>query len=260
MHPSLFSQFDLTGKAAIVTGASRGLGVSFARGLVKAGCDLIVAARDMDQLREVALNLEPHGRRVVPVQADIRRQQDVESMVQRSVMEFGKVDILINNAGISAVADAEAMTRDQWQSVIDTNLTALFFCAQCAARQMLRQGSGKIINIASMYGISASSYVSQASYVTSKAGVLGLTRELAVEWAPRGLQVVALAPGFFRSDQTIWAFEQNQELGQKLLAKVPMGRMGKLEELEGTIVYLASPASDYMTGQALILDGGFLSW
>ena len=260
MHPSLFSQFDLTGKAAIVTGASRGLGVSFARGLVKAGCDLIVAARDMDQLREVAVNLEQHGRRVVPVQADIRHQQDVESLVQRSVAEFGKVDILINNAGISAVAEAEAMTREQWQSVIDTNLTALFFCAQCAARQMLRQGSGKIINIASMYGISASSYVSQASYVTSKAGVLGLTRELAVEWAPRGLQVVALAPGFFRSAQTIWAFEQNQELGKKLLAKVPMGRMGKLEELEGTIVYLASRASDYMTGQALILDGGFLSW
>ena len=260
MHPSLLSQFDLTSKAAIVTGASRGLGVSFARGLAKAGCDLVVAARDMDQLREVALDLEQHGRRVVPVQADVRRQQDVESMVQRSVTEFGKVDILINNAGISAVADAEVMTREQWQSVIDTNLTALFFCAQCAARQMLRQGSGKIINIASMYGISASSYVSQASYVTSKAGVLGLTRELAVEWAPRGLQVVALAPGFFRSDQTIWAFEQNQELGEKLLAKVPMGRMGKLEELEGTIVYLASPASGYMTGQALILDGGFLSW
>ena len=260
MHASLLSQFDLTRKAAIVTGASRGLGVSFARGLAKAGCDLIVAARDIDQLREVALDLEQFGRRVVPVQADVRREQDVEGMVQRSVTEFGKIDILINNAGISAVAEAEAMTREQWQIVIDTNLTALFFCAQCAARQMLRQGSGKIINIASMYGISASSYVSQASYVTSKAGVLGLTRELAVEWAPRGLQVVALAPGFFRSDQTIWAFEQNQELGKRLLAKVPMGRMGKLEELEGTIVYLASQASDYMTGQALILDGGFLSW
>ena len=260
MHASLLSQFDLTRKAAIVTGASRGLGVSFARGLAKAGCDLIVAARDIDQLREVALDLEQFGRRVVPVQADVRREQDVEGMVQRSVTEFGKIDILINNAGISAVAEAEAMTREQWQIVIDTNLTALFFCAQCAARQMLRQGSGKIINIASMYGISASSYVSQASYVTSKAGVLGLTRELAVEWAQRGLQVVALAPGFFRSDQTIWAFEQNQELGKRLLAKVPMARMGKLEELEGTIVYLASQASDYMTGQALILDGGFLSW
>jgi 2-deoxy-D-gluconate 3-dehydrogenase len=260
MHPSLLSQFDLTGKPAIVTGASRGLGVSFARGLTKAGCDLIIAARDMDRLRDVARDLEQYGHRAVPVQADICRQQDVESMVQRAVTEFGKLDILVNNAGISAVADAEAMTRDQWQSVIDTNLTALFFCAQSAARQMLRQGSGKIINIASMYGISASSYVSQASYVTSKAGVLGLTRELAVEWAPRGVQVVALAPGFFRSDQTIWAFEQNKELGDKLLAKVPMGRMGKLEELEGTIVYLASSASDYMTGQALILDGGFLSW
>lgn len=260
MHTSLLSQFDLTGKSAIVTGASRGLGVSFARGLAKAGCDLIVAARDMDRLRDVARDLEQYGGRVAPLQTDICRQQDVESMVQRSVSEFGKIDVLVNNAGISAVAEAEAMTRDEWQSVIDTNLTALFFCAQCVARQMLRRGSGKIINIASMYGISASSYVSQASYVTSKAGVLGLTRELAVEWAPRGVQVVALAPGFFRSDQTIWAFEQNKELGAKLLAKVPMGRMGKLEELEGTIVYLGSPASDYMTGQALILDGGFLSW
>jgi NAD(P)-dependent dehydrogenase (short-subunit alcohol dehydrogenase family) len=260
MHPSLFSQFDLTGKAAIVTGASRGLGVSFARGLAKAGCDLIIAARDMDRLRNVSRDIEQYGRRVVAVQADICRQPDIESLVQRSVAEFGKLDLLVNNAGISAVADAEAMTREQWQSVIDTNLTALFFCAQSAARQMLQQGSGKIINIASMYGISASSYVSQASYVTSKAGVLGLTRELAVEWAPRGVQVVALAPGFFRSDQTIWAFEQNKELGEKLLAKVPMGRMGKLEELEGTIVYLASSACDYMTGQALVLDGGFLSW
>ena len=143
---------------------------------------------------------------------------------------------------------------------MDTNLTGLFYCAQSAARHMLPRGSGKIINIASMYGISASSGVSQASYVASKAGVLGLTRELAVEWAPRGVQVVALAPGFFRSDQTIWAFEQNRELGEKLLAKVLMARMGRLEELEGTIVYLASSASDYMAGQALVLDGGFLSW
>ena len=125
---------------------------------------------------------------------------------------------------------------------------------------MLRKGQGKIINIASMYGISASSCVNQVSYVTSKSAVLGLTRELAVEWAPRGLNVVALAPGFFRSDQTIWAFEEDPELGGKLLAKIPMGRMGKLEELEATIVYLASSASDYMNGQALILDGGFLSW
>ena len=260
MHHTLVSMFDLTGQAAIVTGASRGLGVSFARGLAKAGCDLVITARDLDRLKGVAEDLEQYGHRVVAIRADVSNAADAETMVARSVGEFGRLDILVNNAGIAARADAEDMTREQWQSVIDTNLTGLFFCAQSAARHMLSRGRGKIINIASMYGISAASYVPQASYVASKAAVLGLTRELAVEWAPRGVQVVALAPGFFRSDQTVWAFEQNKELGEKLLAKVPMGRMGKLEELEGTIAYLGSPASDYMTGQALVLDGGFLAW
>lgn len=260
MDQSLFSMFDLSGKTALVTGVSRGLGVSFARGLAKAGCDLAIVARNLDPLKTVAKDLEQYGHRVVPVRADICNRQDVEKMVEQTLREFKRIDILVNNAGISAVADAETMTPEQWQSVIDTNLTALFHCSQCVGRHMLAAGRGKIINIASMYGISAASYVSQVSYVASKSGVLGLTRELAVEWAPRGLQVVALVPGFFRSDQTIWAFEGNKELGQKLLAKVPMGRLGKLEELEATIVYLASSASDYINGQALILDGGFLAW
>lgn len=260
MHPSLLSQFDLSGKTALVTGASRGLGISFARGLAKANCNLVIAARDMDRLTVVASDLEQYGVRVVPMKADVAQIKDAEAMVQRALSEFGRLDILVNNAGISAVAEAEDMTTTQWQSVLDTNLSGLFYCAQSAARPMLRTGAGKIINIASMYGISASSCISQASYVASKAAVLGLTRELAVEWAPRGLHVVALAPGFFRSDQTIWAFEQDKELGAKLLAKVPMARMGKLEELEATIVYMASAASDYMNGQALVLDGGFLSW
>ena len=260
MQESLLSMFDLTGKAAVVTGVSRGLGISFARGLAKAGCNLVVAARSIDPLTASAQELERFGTHVVPVQADVRVHSEIEVMIERAVREFGKLDILVNNAGISAVSDAESMNHDQWQSVIDTNLSGLFYCAQAAGRRMLRQGFGRIINIASMYGISASSCVSQASYVASKSGVLGLTRELAVEWAPRGLQVVALAPGFFRSDQTVWAFEENQELGRKLLAKVPAGRLGRLEELEGTIVYLASSAAAYMNGQALIIDGGFLSW
>jgi NAD(P)-dependent dehydrogenase (short-subunit alcohol dehydrogenase family) len=260
MHPSLLSQFDLSGKAALVTGASRGLGISFARGLAKAGCDLVIAARDLDRLSLVAADLKKYGVKVVPFKADVAQAQDAQAMVECAISELGRLDILVNNAGISAVADAETMSQGQWQSVIDTNLTGLFYCAQSAARPMLRSGSGKIINIASMYGISASSCISQVSYVASKAGVLGLTRELAVEWAPRGLHVVAMAPGFFRSDQTIWAFENDAELGAKLLAKVPMARMGKLEELEASIVYMASSASDYMNGQALVLDGGFLSW
>lgn len=260
MDSTLLSMFDLTGKAAIVTGASRGLGVSFARGLAKAGCDVALAARNLDQMRQVGAEIEKFGHRALPIRADVRRQEDVERVVEQTIAAFGRLDILVNNAGISAVADAEKMTSDEWQSVIDTNLTALFRCAQTAGRVMLAAGRGKIINIASMYGISAASYVSQVSYVASKSGVLGLTRELAVEWAPRGVQVTAIVPGFFRSDQTIWAFEENKELGAKLLAKVPMGRLGKLEELEAAVVYLASAASDYMTGQAHILDGGFLAW
>ena len=252
--------FDLTGRTAIVTGASRGLGVSFARGLVKAGCNVALAARNLDGLTKVADELKEVGPRVIPIRTDVRNLADVESMVRRVFNEFGRIDILVNNAGISAIAAAEEMTQEQWHDVIDTNLTALFNCAQCAGRHMLRAGSGRIINIASMYSFSAASFVPQVSYIASKHGVLGLTRELAVQWGRRGVQVVALAPGLFRSDQTIWALEENKELGEKLLAKVPMGRIGKLEELEATIVYLASPASAYMTGQALVIDGGFQAW
>ena len=260
MDQSLLSMFDLSGRAAIVTGASRGLGVSFARGLVKAGCNVAIVARDFEALTTIANELKRCGPEVIPIKVDIRNERDIERMVEQTLDEFGRIDILVNNAGISAVAPAESMTTEQWRGVVDTNLTGLFLCAKNVGRHMLSAGSGRIINIASMYGFSAASFVPQVSYVASKSGVLGLTRELAVQWAPHGVQVVALAPGFFRSDQTIWAFEENKDLGQKLLAKVPMGRLGKLEELEATIVYLASPASGYMNGQALVLDGGFLAW
>lgn len=260
MHHSLLSMFDLAGQSAIVTGASRGLGVSFARGLAKAGCNLALVARDLEALTGIANEIEGYGARVITIRADVRSEKDIDGAVKHTLDEFGRLDILVNNAGISAVAPAEDMTAQQWQDVIDTNLTAVFLCAQRVGKHMLEAGSGTIINIASMYASSAASFVPQASYVASKSGLLGLTRELAVEWAPRGVRVVALAPGFFRSEQTIWAFEENKDLGQKLLAKVPMGRMGKLEELEAAIVYLASPASGYMTGQALVIDGGFLAW
>jgi NAD(P)-dependent dehydrogenase (short-subunit alcohol dehydrogenase family) len=260
MNENLMAMFDLSGKVAIVTGVSRGLGVSFACGLAKVGCDLTIAARSFADLKKIGKKLEEYGGKVFPVKTDVALRGDVHHMVEETMRVYGRVDILVNNAGISAVADAESMSEEEWTSVIDTNVKGCFLCAQAVGKHMLAQGFGKIINIASMYGISASSCVNQVSYVTSKSAVLGLTRELAVEWAPRGLNVVALAPGFFRSDQTIWAFEDDPELGKKLLAKIPMGRMGKLEELEGTIVYLASSASDYMNGQALILDGGFLAW
>ncbi len=260
MDESLRLMFDLTGKVAVITGASQGLGVSYARGLAKAGCDLVITARNTEKLQKVAAEVEKFGHRVLPVKMDVTAPKDVENAVKQTLEEFGHIDVLVNNAGISAVCDAEKMTSKDWYGVVDTNLNGTFLCAQAVGRVMIEQKHGKIINIASMYAFVGSSYVSQASYASSKAAVLGLTKELAVEWGPKGVQVMALAPGFFMSDQTVWAFEQDKELGAKLLHKVPMGRMGKLEELEGTIVYMASSASNYLHGQALIIDGGFLAW
>ena len=260
MHKSMMDMYDLTGKTAIVTGGSQGLGESFARGLAKAGCNLVLTARTFSKLEKAAEEMTRYGVKALPMQMDVNKREDIEAMVKETVDKFGKIDILVNNAGISAVNEAENMTDSEWESVIRTNVGGLFRCSQAVGREMLKQGFGKIINIASMYSFVGASYVPQVSYTSSKAAVLGLTREMAVEWAPKGVQVVALAPGFFRSAQTIWAFEENKELGEKLLARIPMGRMGKLEELEGTIVYLASEACGYMAGQTLTLDGGFLSW
>jgi len=256
----MLDMYDLTGKTAIVTGGSQGLGESFARGLAKAGCNLVLTARTLSKLEKVAGEMASYGVEALPVQMDVNKREDIEAMLRQTLDKFGKVDILVNNAGISTVNQAEDMTDEEFQSVIQTNIGGVFLCSQIVGRQMLKQKKGKIINIASMYSFVGASYVPQVSYTTSKAGVLGLTREMAVEWAPKGVQVLALAPGFFRSEQTIWAFEKNKELGEKLLARVPMGRMGRLEELEGTIVYLASEASGYLAGQTLTLDGGFLSW
>jgi 2-deoxy-D-gluconate 3-dehydrogenase len=183
--------------------------------------------------------------------------ENAESMITQATAEFVRLDMSVINAGFSAAVDGETMTSDQRQRVMDTKVKG-FFCVSCVARQMRLHGSGKIIKTASVCGISAASRVSHASYVASRATVLVFTRKLAVEWAHRGLQAGALAPRFSRSDQTIWAFEQNEELDEKLLANVCMARIGKLEG--GTMVYLASSVLDYMHGAKLILDGGFLSW
>lgn len=259
MHDSLLELFNLKDKVAIVTGSSRGLGVSFARGLAKAGANLVLAARDYKQLNEVASDLKQFDIEVFPVQTDITQEDQIKNLVNKTVSHFGKIDILVNNAGISALASAENMTIQQWQTVIDVNLTGVFLCAREVGKAMLKQGKGKIINIASMIGFVGANSTAQASYVTSKTGVIGLTRALCLEWAPKGLHVTALAPGPFPSNQTKWAFQDDKELSSKLLKKFPMGRMGRLEELEGSIVYLASSASNYMNGQALIIDGGYVA-
>lgn len=260
MHASLERLFDLSGRVAVVTGASRGLGVAFARGLTKAGADLVLAARTSDDLEDVATELRQFGHQVRTAVADVTQEADVARVIETAVEGLGRLDILVNNAGIAALAPAETMTAEQWASVMDTNVRACFLCAQHAARHMLTRGSGKIINVASMYGKVASSEGKQVSYITSKWAVHGLTAQLAVEWAPAGLHVTAISPGFFPTAQGAWAFEQDTELGARLIARVPMGRLGQPDDLEGAIVFLASAASDYMNGSALILDGGYLCW
>ncbi len=260
MHGSLESLFSLHGKVALVTGASRGLGVVFARGLAKAGADLVLAARSGADLEAVADELRTYGGGVRHVVADLTQESEVERLISTTLHDYGRLDILVNNAGISALAPAEEMTGEQWHTVMETNVTACFQCARHAARHMLERGSGKIINVASMYGKVASSEGKQASYITSKWALHGLTEQLAVEWAPHGLHVTAISPGYFPTAQSAWAFEQDPALGDRLIARVPMGRLGRPEDLEGAIVFLASAASDYMNGSALILDGGYLCW
>ncbi len=259
MHPSLAQLFDLTGKVAVVTGASRGLGVIFSRGLAKAGADLVLTARTASALEAVAVDLRQYGHQVHTVVGDINQAADVARVMEMAVTRLGGLDILVNNAGITAAAPAENMTPDQWNSVMQTNVAACFMCAQHAARHMLPRGRGKIVNVASMFGTVAASEGKEVSYVASKWAVLGLTAQLAVEWAPIGLHVTALSPGYFPTAQTAWAFEQDPHLGDRMIARVPMGRLGRPDDLEGAIVFLASAASDYMNGSVLILDGGYLS-
>jgi NAD(P)-dependent dehydrogenase (short-subunit alcohol dehydrogenase family) len=236
------------------------LGVVFAQGLTKAGADLVLAARTATDLEAVAADLRQYGHEVRTVVADVTQEADVARVIGAAVEGLGRLDILVNNAGISALAPAEEMTAAQWSSVMETNVRACFLCAQHAARHMLPRGRGKIINVASMYGKVASSEGEQASYITSKWALHGLTAQLAVEWAPAGLHVTAISPGFFDTAQSAWAFEQDPALGQRLIARVPMRRLGQPDDLEGAIVFLASAASAYMNGSALILDGGYLCW
>ena len=233
MHPSLLSQFDLSGKAAIVTGASRGLGVSFARGLAKAGCNLIITARDLNRLQHggaatssnMAEKSSLKGRRVPG-------EGYREPWCERVIRNSARLDILVNNAGISAVAEAEAMSSDamaeRHRHQSDRLVLLRAECRPPHAALRLGQNHQHRVDVwHQRFQLRFSGFLR-----CQQGRGAGLTRELAVEWAPRGLHVVALAPGFFRSDQTIWAFEQDKELGNKLLAKVPMARMGKLEELE----------------------------
>jgi NAD(P)-dependent dehydrogenase (short-subunit alcohol dehydrogenase family) len=252
--PTLTELFNLSGRIAIVTGGSRGLGLEMAEGLAEAGAALMLCARRAEWLTPAIDGLRKRGVQVDGMLCDVAKPQDVQAVVNLTLETYGRVDILINNAGVSWGAEPEEMPLDKWQKVIDINLTGAFLFAQAAGREMLKRQFGRIINVSSIAGIHASvrgpHYV---GYAASKAGMIGLTRELAATWGRHGIRVNAIAPGFFHSrlaDPAIAIAEP------AIKATSPLPRVGDAGELKGVVVFLAADASNYITGQVIVVDGG----
>jgi gluconate 5-dehydrogenase len=246
--------FDLRGRVAIVTGGSRGLGAEFAEGLAEAGASLMLCARRDEWLVPGVAALRGRGFTAHGMRCDVSNIEQVQAVVDTTVEQFGQVDILVNNAGVSWGERPEAMTIAQWQKVLDTNLTGAFLFSQAAGREMLKRRYGRIINVASIAGLQGNvNGPYYAGYAASKAGLMGLTRELAASWGRHGIRVNAIAPGFFPSRMSEASIKAVEEGIKKT---TPLGRVGQPGELKGVAVFLASDASNYITGQTLVVDGG----
>jgi NAD(P)-dependent dehydrogenase (short-subunit alcohol dehydrogenase family) len=244
--------FGLDGRVAIVTGASSGLGDRFARVLAAAGAQVVGAARRADRLGRLAAEVEG----LEPCTCDVSVDEDLERLVEFTRERFGQVDVLVNNAGVGASHPAEEEPPEHFRHVVDVNLNAVFMLSRLAAGPMLERGTGSIINIASMYGLVAAAPVPQASYCASKGALVNLTRELGAQWARRGVRVNALAPGFFPSEMASQMIEDERS-AKFIRRNAPIGRPGLPHELDGALLFLASDASSYMTGQTLVVDGGW---
>ncbi|MFP5073162.1 SDR family NAD(P)-dependent oxidoreductase [Pseudonocardia nantongensis] len=248
---SVMERFRLDGKVAVVTGASSGLGVAFARGLAEAGADLVLGARRADKLAETVTMVEGLGRRAVAVATDVAKPEDCQALADAAVGELGRIDVLVNNAGVGTAVPALKESPEQFTQVVDVNLNGCYWMAQACARAM--EPGASIVNISSVLGLTTAE-LPQAAYSASKAGLIGLTRDLAQQWATRkGIRVNAIAPGFFTSEMT----DQYQEgYLDRMAARIPMGRIGDPEELTAAVVFLASDAGAYLTGQTVPVDGG----
>lgn len=246
--------FDLTGKAALVTGASRGLGCFFAIALARAGADVAVTSRSLTSLDDTRKVIEALGRRCVPVALDVRDQSSIEAAVAAAHRQLGHLDILVNNAGCNIRKPALEVTWDDWNTILDTNLRGPFFVAQAVARHMVGQGGGRIINIGSVTSVAG--YAGLGPYGASRGGIKQLTMSLAADWGPSGVNVNCLAPGWFKTSQNAVMYE-DADWVRYLSDKIPLRRPGNVEQdLEGALIFLASDASRYVTGQTLLVDGG----
>ncbi|WP_380182330.1 2-dehydro-3-deoxy-D-gluconate 5-dehydrogenase KduD [Kalamiella sp. sgz302252] len=251
----MIDNFSLQGKVAVVTGCNTGLGKSMAVGLAQAGCDIVAINRS--DPAETAAEVKAAGRRFLSLKADLGRQAELSSLLERAVQEMGHIDILVNNAGLIRREDALNFSEQDWDDVMNVNIKTLFFLSQLAARQFIRQGSGgKIINIASM--LSFQGGVRVPSYTASKSAVMGLTRQLANEWAKHGINVNALAPGYMVTNNTE-QLRGDEERSAEILARIPAGRWGTPQDVMGPVIFLASKAADYINGYTLAVDGGWLA-
>ena len=247
------SVFDLSGQVALVTGASRGLGQCFARALAKAGADLILTSRRRETLADFEAEIGSLGRRTVAVGLDVRDSSSIQRMAVEAEAAFGQIHILVNNAGCNVRKPALEITWDDWNLVLDTNLRGSFFVAQAIARGMIAHGYGRIINIGSVTSVFG--YAGLAPYGASRGGIRQLTMSLADDWGAHGVTVNCLAPGWFKTEQN-QALYENQDWVDYLIERIPLKRTGRPDDLDGAIVFLASEASRYITGQTLLIDGG----
>jgi NAD(P)-dependent dehydrogenase (short-subunit alcohol dehydrogenase family) len=254
MEKVSFSEFDLSGKVAIVTGAGRGMGCHIALALAKYGSDLVICSRTTSELEKTKEEIERFGRKVLIHRMDVTKIPEIHFMVEESLMTFGHIDILVNNAGVNIHQSAVDVTEETWDQIIDTNLKGLFFCAQAVGNVMIQQKKGKIINISSQSG--SVGLPQRAAYCSSKGGVNLLTKVLAIEWAKYNIHVNAIAPTYIETPMTKPMLEK-EEFRKYVMGNIPLGRVGKPEDVIGAVIYLASEASSMVTGHVLLIDGGW---
>jgi NAD(P)-dependent dehydrogenase (short-subunit alcohol dehydrogenase family) len=249
--------FDLKGRVALITGASKGLGKALAGGLAKAGADLVLCARNMDELRQTKKEMEALGVRAEIFQMDVLNKESIQQAVASALGTFKQIDILVNNAGINIRKQVLDLQEEEWDQVLNTNLKGYFLVAQAVVPNMIERRKGKVINIASILG--AVGLENQSPYASSKGGVIQLTKVMALEWARHGITVNAIGPTYFETP-LVATLRNDPERFRFINERTPMGRWGQPEELEGTVIFLASKASDFITGQTIFVDGGWTIW